>query len=247
MSNTTENWSNDWNSSTNPQKQRKYRENAPQHVKDTLISVNLSDTLREELGTRSISLNLGDRVKIMRGDRKGAEGIVSKIDRQKEKVYISGIEVTRQDGSTSDLPLRPSNLQAQALNLEENDRIEKFAIEDSADIQVDSEEVEEALEEDEENEMMQQMQGGGQSIEDMDIDEDELEELEDEMEDIEEDTEEIEEELDETDEEIEEDQEAVEDLEEETSEDETEEEEEVEDSEEEKNSEEDEEEEKGDK
>ncbi|MFB6174884.1 MAG: 50S ribosomal protein L24 [Candidatus Nanohalobium sp.] len=195
MSNTTENWSNDWNSSTNPQKQRKYRENAPQHVKDTLISVNLSETLREELGARSISLNLGDRVKVMRGDRKGAEGIVSNIDRQKEKVYINGIEVTRQDGSTSEIPFRPSNLQAQALNLEKNDRIEKYEIDESSDIRVDSEEVEEALEEDEANEMMQKMQGGGQSMEDMDIDEEELEEMEEEMEELEEETEEVEEEF----------------------------------------------------
>lgn len=195
MSNTTENWSEDWNSSTNPQKQRKYRENAPQHVKDKLVSVNLSETLREELGTRSINLNLGDRVKVMRGDRKGAEGIVSNIDRDDQKVYVNGLEVTRQDGSTSEVPFRPSNLQAQALNLEENDRIEKYAIEDSGEIQVDSEEVEEALEEDEADEMMQQMQGGGgQSMEDMDIDEDELEELEEEMEDLEEETEELEEE-----------------------------------------------------
>ncbi len=195
MSNTTENWSEDWKSSTNPQKQRKYRENAPQHVKDKLVSVNLSETLREELGTRSINLNLGDRVKVMRGDRKGAEGIVSNIDRDDQKVYVNGLEVTRQDGSTSEVPFRPSNLQAQALNLEENDRIEKYAIEDSGEIQVDSEEVEEALEEDEADEMMQQMQGGGgQSMEDMDIDEDELEELEEEMEDLEEETEELEEE-----------------------------------------------------
>ena len=194
MSNTTENWSEDWNSSTNPQKQRKYRENAPQHVKDKLVSVNLSETLREELGTRSINLNLGDRVKVMRGDRKGAEGIVSNIDRDDQKVYVNGLEVTRQDGSTSEVPFRPSNLQAQALNLEENDRIEKYAIEDSGEIQVDSEEVEEALEEDEADEMMQQMQGGGgQSMEDMDIDEDELEEIEEEMEDIEEETEDLEE------------------------------------------------------
>ena len=195
MSNTTENWSEDWNSSTNPQKQRKYRENAPQHVKDKLVSVNLSETLREELGTRSINLNLGDRVKVMRGDRKGAEGIVSNIDRDDQKVYVNGLEVTRQDGSTSEVPFRPSNLQAQALNLEENDRIEKYAIEDSGEIQVDSEEVEEALEEDEADEMMQQMQGGGgQSMEDMDIDEDELEEIEEEMEDLEEETEDLEEE-----------------------------------------------------
>ena len=200
----TDNWSKDWNSSKKPSKQRKYRTNAPQHVKDKLVSANLAPEVREELGTRSINLNLGDRVKVMRGDRKGAEGIVSNIDRDDQKVYVNGLEVTRQDGSTSEVPFRPSNLQAQALNLEENDRIEKYAIEDSGEIQVDSEEVEEALEEDEADEMMQQMQGGGgQSMEDMDIDEDELEEIEEEMEDLEEETEELEEETEDLEEETE--------------------------------------------
>ena len=160
MTQKTENWSSSWNSSTDPSKQRKYRENAPLHVKDKLVSVNLDKELRDELGTRNLNLRTGDRVKVMRGDEKGSKGIVNRIDREKLKVYINGVEVERQDGSTSQKPFPPSNLQIIGLNTEEMSRVEKYEVEDVQDIKVEEEEVEEALEEDEENEMMQQMQGG---------------------------------------------------------------------------------------
>ncbi len=179
MSNTTENWSNDWNSSTNPSKQRKYRDNAPLHVKDKLVSANLDHELREELGTRNLKVRTGDRVKVMRGDEKGVEGIVNNIDREEARIYVDGIEVERQDGSKSQKPLRPSNVQLVALNVEDIGRIEKFDVEDVDSIQVDNEEMEEALEEDEENEMMQQMQQGGESGAHEQYEEDEDSEAED--------------------------------------------------------------------
>jgi large subunit ribosomal protein L24 len=160
----TENWSRTWKSSTDPQKQRKYRENAPQHVKDNFISANLSHVLRDELGTRNMGIRTGDRVRVMRGDRSGAEGIVNRIDRQDQKVYIDGVEEESVDGTQRQLPLRPSNLQIQSLNLDDGERLEKFnEVEDVEEIKVSDEEVEEALEEDEEEEMMNQLQGGGES------------------------------------------------------------------------------------
>lgn len=176
MSDTTENWSRHWNSSKKPSKQRKYRDNAPQHVKDKLVSANVSPELREELGTRSISLRTGDRVEIMRGDDAGASGIVSNIDRDNEKVYINGIEHEKVDGTMREKALRASNLQVQALNIEDDRRLEKYEISDVEEIGVEEEEMEEALEEDEEGEMMQQMQGGDTATGEDEEDETEVEE-----------------------------------------------------------------------
>jgi large subunit ribosomal protein L24 len=160
MTQKTENWSNNWKSSTNPSKQRKYRDNAPLHVKDKLVSANASQELRDELGTRTVKIRTGDRAKVMRGDNKGAEGIINDIDRENAVVYIDGIDNERNDGSLQQKALRPSNLQIVALNVEDPDRLEKFEVEDYESIQVDEEELEEALEEDEEQEMMSQMQSG---------------------------------------------------------------------------------------
>jgi large subunit ribosomal protein L24 len=153
----TENWSREWNSSTNPSKQRKYRDNAPMHIKDKLVSANLGEVLREELGTRSLPVKIGDRAKVMRGDDKGAEGIISNIDREEEKIYINNLERQKTDGTVREKALRPSNVQLQALNLEDPGRIEKYDVEDYADIEVEEEELEE-IEGDEDEEMMEELQ-----------------------------------------------------------------------------------------
>ena len=153
----TENWSREWNSSTNPTKQRKYRENAPMHVKDKLVSANLNETLREELGTRNLPVKIGDRAEVMRGDEKGAEGIISNIDREEEKLYINNLDRQKTDGTVKEIALRPSNVQLQALNLEDPERIEKYDVDDFTDIEVEEEELEE-IESDEDEEMMEELQ-----------------------------------------------------------------------------------------
>ncbi len=165
MVNKTENWSSDWNSSKDQTKQRKYRTNAPMHVKDNFISANLNQVLREELGTRSLGIRIGDRTRVMRGDDEGSEGIVSNIDRDEEKVYINNLDRQKTDGTLKEKPFRPSNLQLQALNLEDENRIEKYNVEDFSEIEVEEEELEELEEEDEQNEMMQKMQQQGRPTE----------------------------------------------------------------------------------
>ena len=172
-------WSRSWNSSKNPTKQRKYRRNAPQHVKDKLVSANLAPALREELETRNLNLKVGDRVEIMRGDDKGTSGVVSGIDREEERVTVNGVENDRTDGTSREKSLRTSNLQIQALNLEDISRIKKYDVDDKEAIEVDEEELEELEEDEEENAMMQQMQGGGEAA---DISEEDLEEIEEEIE-----------------------------------------------------------------
>ncbi len=179
-----QNWSKSWNSSTDPQKQRKYRQNAPQHVKDNFISANLSHNLRDKLGTRNLGIRNGDRVKVMRGDRTGAEGIVNRIDRENERVYIDGVEKEAVDGAKHQIPLRPSNVQIQSLNLSDADRLEAYDVSDEESIKVSDEEVEEALEEDEEEEMMQQLQGGESGAHEQfeDMDEEDIEEVKEQIE-----------------------------------------------------------------
>ena len=198
-------WSRSWNSSKNPTKQRKYRRNAPQHVKDKLVSANLAPALREELETRNLNLKVGDRVEIMRGDDKGTSGVVSGIDREEERVTVNGVENNRTDGTSREKSLRPSNLQIQALNLEDISRIEKYDVDDKEAIEVDEEELEELEEDEEENAMMQQMQGGGEAA---DISEEDLEEIEEEIEDAESDEESVEDEEEESTEETTEDSDA---------------------------------------
>ena len=115
-------WSNKWNSSVQPRKQRKYRLNAPLHVMKKFLSVNLSPGLRERVGKRSAIVRKGDQVRIVRGDLKGKTGPVDKVNTRKGKVYIEGIKAKKVDGSEVPLPLSPSNLQITNMKLDDKRR-----------------------------------------------------------------------------------------------------------------------------
>jgi large subunit ribosomal protein L24 len=54
-------------------------------------SAHLSRDLRAKYGFRSLPVRTGDRVLILKGDYKGVEGDVSRVDRERGRVYVSGI------------------------------------------------------------------------------------------------------------------------------------------------------------
>ena len=76
----------DWKGSKQPRKQRKYRNNAPSHIKNKFLSAHLSKELRKKHNTRNITLKKGDKVKIARGQFKGKTGAVDRINLKKAKV-----------------------------------------------------------------------------------------------------------------------------------------------------------------
>jgi large subunit ribosomal protein L24 len=118
-----------WRSSRRPAKQRKYRYNAPLHILRKFMAAHLSKDLIKKYSRRSFPLATGDKVKIVRGQFKGRENKVERLNVRKSRVYITGIERTKKDGSKSLQPLRPSNLIITELNLEDKKR--KEAIEKS--------------------------------------------------------------------------------------------------------------------
>ncbi len=103
-------WSNKWIGSKQPRKQRKFRHNAPLHVRRKFVSVHLSEILRRRFGKRSLTLRKGDEVKIMRGEDKGFKGKVERIDLKTSKVYIEGFNTKKVDGSEVLKSVEPSNL-----------------------------------------------------------------------------------------------------------------------------------------
>ena len=111
-----------WNSSTQPKKQRKFRRNAPLHIKNKFMAAHLSKELRQKHNKRSIPLRKGDKVKIMRGNLKGKIGVVEKVSSKMEKVFLTGIEIIKKDGTKKLAPLRPSNLLITQLNTEDKKR-----------------------------------------------------------------------------------------------------------------------------
>ena len=115
-----------WKSSKQPRKQRKYRANAPVHIKRKFMAAHLSVELREKYNTRAVILRKGDKVKILRGGKKGTVGKIEKVDVTNEKVSISGIEITKKDGTKKPFFIKPSNILIIELNLEDKLRAKKL-------------------------------------------------------------------------------------------------------------------------
>jgi len=111
-----------WKSSKQPRKQRKYRANAPLHLKRKLISANLSKELRKKYSKRNIPIRTGDVVKIMRGKFKKKQGKITEIRLKNQRIIVEGIQVKKQDGSKVNVKLQPSNLQIIELNMEDRKR-----------------------------------------------------------------------------------------------------------------------------
>ena len=116
-------FSRQWISSKQTRKQRKYRYNAPLHVRHKLVSAHLSPILRERYGKRSLPVRKGDEVKVMRGGSKGIKGIVERVNLSMEKVYVEAVKVKKSDGSEVMKALRPSNLMITTLSLDDKSRL----------------------------------------------------------------------------------------------------------------------------
>lgn len=118
-------WSSNWKSSIDAGKQRKYRYNAPLHIRGKLVSAHLSKELREKYGKRSVPLRKGDTVKIVRGKWAGDSGKIEIVDRRVLKVYVEGKRITKRDGTEVPVMIDPSNMVVTSLNLDDKYRIKK--------------------------------------------------------------------------------------------------------------------------
>lgn len=112
-----------WKSSKKPRKQKKYRANAPKHVRRKFISSHLNKDLRKQYSRRSFVLKKGDEVKVMVGKFKGKSGKIIIIDTARLKVYIDGLQRGKVDGTKVNVPFEPSNLLITKLDLEDKRRM----------------------------------------------------------------------------------------------------------------------------
>lgn len=112
-----------WVSSKKPNKQRKYRFNAPLHIRGEFLNVHLSKELRQKYNIRALRARVGDKVRIMRGQFKKQEGKVEEVNVKKLKVYIAKIEHIKRDGTKARYPIEPSNLMLVELNTDDKQRL----------------------------------------------------------------------------------------------------------------------------
>ena len=112
-----------WKSSRQPRKQRKYRFNAPLHIKSKFMASHLSEELKKKYSKRSAIIRKGDKVKIARGQFRGKTGKIDRVDIKGTKVYIMGIEFIKKDGTKVASSIHPSNLIIIELNLDDKKRV----------------------------------------------------------------------------------------------------------------------------
>ncbi len=103
-------FSTQWKSSTQPRKQRKFRANAPLHIRGTFLHAHLAKDLRAKHAVRAIRVRVGDEVKAMRGMYAGRSGKVERVDTIHTRVFVTGMDQPKRDGSRRLYPIQPSNL-----------------------------------------------------------------------------------------------------------------------------------------
>lgn len=113
-----------WKSSVQARKQRKYKANAPKHIKGKFLSAPLAKDLQKEHNTRSLRVRVGDEVEVLRGNFKAESGKVERVDVKNSKVYISGVERVSPSGSKTMIPIAASNVRITQLE-EDSKRVNK--------------------------------------------------------------------------------------------------------------------------
>jgi len=109
-----------------PRKQRKLLHNAPAHLRHKLMAAPLSPQLTASKSVKTLPVRKGDTVHIMRGDNKGFEGKISRLDLKNYRIYLEGLTREKVDGTAIFLPVHPSKVMIKNLNL--NDKWRKAIV-----------------------------------------------------------------------------------------------------------------------
>lgn len=109
-----------------PRKQRKMLYNMPAHRRVRLFSACLSSSLKATHHVNAVPVRTGDTVKIMRGDKKGTEGKIARVDRGKVRIFVEGVTREKVDGTAIQFPIHPSKVMITNLNLDDKWRAESL-------------------------------------------------------------------------------------------------------------------------
>ena len=122
--------------SMKPGKQRKAHFNAPLHEKRKRVAARLQLKDRDERfdGVRTVTVRVGDTVKVVRGDlasggkrhggKRGANplvGTVIRIDSEKGRLYIEGAKASKADNTEEAVPVHSSNVVV--VRMDETDKL----------------------------------------------------------------------------------------------------------------------------
>ncbi len=100
--------------------------NAPLHKKRKWISSHLAENLLLKYDRRSVPVVKGDTVKVMRGNYRGHEEKISKVNVRDQTVEIEGVTITTAKGTKIAKPIHASTLLITKLNITDKWRRRKL-------------------------------------------------------------------------------------------------------------------------
>ena len=98
----------------------------PKHQRDKMVGGMLEDSLRKQYGRKNVRVIKGDSVRIMRGEYKGVEGKVEKVNTERATFHIEGIQREKIRGGQVKVPIHSSNVMVISLNLDDDYRSSKI-------------------------------------------------------------------------------------------------------------------------
>jgi len=87
-----------------------------------MVHVHLSSELRSKYGMRNTQVKKGDKVKVLRGKFSKKDGKVERVNLKGSKVFVSGLEMIKKDGTKIPAAFDPSNLMITSLDSSDKKR-----------------------------------------------------------------------------------------------------------------------------
>jgi large subunit ribosomal protein L24 len=97
------------------------------HQRDNMVGATLSDNLRQQYNRRSARVIKGDSVKVMRGEYKGVEGKVDKVNTIEGTLEIEGIQHEKVRGGQVKVPIHASKVMITGLKTDDKYRSEMLS------------------------------------------------------------------------------------------------------------------------
>jgi large subunit ribosomal protein L24 len=94
----------------------------PKHQRDKMIGSTLADNLRQQYGRRSVRVIKGDSIRVMRGEYRGVEGKVEKVNTENGTLQIEGVQHEKIRGGQVKVPIHASNVMVTSLKMDDKYR-----------------------------------------------------------------------------------------------------------------------------
>jgi large subunit ribosomal protein L24 len=94
----------------------------PKHQRDRMVGATLADNLRQQYRRRSVRVVKGDSVRVMRGEYKGVEGKVEKVNTENGTLQIEGVQREKIKGGQVKVFIHASNVMVTSLKTDDKYR-----------------------------------------------------------------------------------------------------------------------------